>query len=119
MNKIILQKPMSIVFLVRELRKAAAWYGKLLNITPYRNDLNFIGFHLNGIDLCFHRIDIKAGTPSGSQIAYWHVENLNETITTFVESGASIHREPIGVVEGGRVAQIKDPFGNILGLKEN
>ena len=119
MNNIILQKPASIVFFVRELRKTAVWYSTLLCITPYRDDHDFVGFHLDGIDLCFHRIDEKAGTPSGAQIAYWQVENLDDAITTCVENGGSIYRKPTPIPEGGRVAQMKDPFENILGLREN
>ncbi len=116
MNKLL--PPASVVFFVRELRKAAAWYGKILNVKPYRIDRDFIGFHLNGIDLGFHRLDKKAGKASGVQIIYWKVKDLDNTINNFIASGAKIFRKPIRIPEGGRVAQIQDPFGNILGLKE-
>ena len=115
---ITLHRPTSIVFFVRELRKTAAWYSKLFEILPYRDDADFIGFHLDGIDLCFHRLNQKAVDPSGAQVAYWHVENLDKSIIEFGENGASIFRKPIQIPEGGRIAQIKDPFGNILGLME-
>ena len=117
-NMITLYRPTSIVFFVHELRDVAAWYSKLLGMLPYRDDPDFIGFHLDGIDLCFHRLDEKVGSLSGSQVAYWRVESLEESIKEFVKNGASIFRKPIQISEGGRVAQIKDPFGNILGLIE-
>ena len=115
---IVLQKPASIVFFTRELRKVSAWYSKLLGITPYRDETDFIGFHLNGIDLCFHRHDEKTGGQGGTQIAYWQVENLDEVSKLIIDNGGSIFRKVISVPEGGRVMQMKDPFGNILGLKE-
>ena len=115
---ITFKKPASIVFFVKELRKAAAWYSNILNIEPYRKDNDFIGFHLAGIDLCFHRFDEKAIMQSGSQIAYWQVEDLSETVKEFVAGGASVYRRSIEIPEGGRVAQIKDPFGNIIGVME-
>ena len=115
---ILLQKPASIVFFVKELYKAAVWYSNILGITPYRDEPDFIGFHLDEIDLCFHRLDEKAGNPTGSQVAYWEVKNFDESVEEFVANNASIFREPIQIPEGGSVIQIKDPFGNILGLIE-
>jgi predicted enzyme related to lactoylglutathione lyase len=111
-----LQSPASVVFFVKELRKTAAWYGKVLGLQPYRDDKDFIGFHLGNVDLCFHRSDEKSGKSNGSQVAYWHVENLNDVTKVFIEHGATIGRKPIQIAEGGIVTQIKDPFGNILGL---
>jgi len=54
---ITLHHPISIVFFVQELRKTSTWYSNLLNILPYRDDRDFIGFHFEGIDLYFHRLD--------------------------------------------------------------
>jgi predicted enzyme related to lactoylglutathione lyase len=113
-----LQRAASVVFFVRELRKAATWYEKVLSISPYRTDRDFIGFHLGDVSLGFHRLDKKAGKASGVQIIYWKVSNLDEAIRIFIENGAIIFRKPIQIPEGGRVAQIQDPFGHILGLKE-
>jgi predicted enzyme related to lactoylglutathione lyase len=113
-----LQKLASVIFFVRELRKTAAWYGTVLGVTPYRIDRDFIGFHLDCSDLGFHRLDKKAGLLSGVQIAYWKVNDIDNTIRVFLEHGATIFRKPIRIPEGGSIAQITDPFGNILGLIE-
>ncbi|MFI5263555.1 MAG: VOC family protein [Candidatus Kapaibacterium sp.] len=115
---IVLQKPASIVFFVRELRRTAAWYGDLLGIAPYRDDADFIGFHLEMVDLGFHCLDEKAGLPSASQISYWQVGNLDETVKEFINKGATLYRKPITIPEGGRVAQMRDPFGNVIGLMQ-
>jgi predicted enzyme related to lactoylglutathione lyase len=113
-----LKAPRSAVFFVRELEKARDWYAEVLDILPYRDDKDFVGFHLDGCDLCFHSSDEKSGEDGASVVVYWVVDNLEELIAHFISYGATLYRKPIEIIEGGRVAQIQDPFRNILGLTE-
>lgn len=108
----------SVVFFVKELRAAASWYAEVLGLEAYRKDRDFVGFNVGSTKLCFHRADKKSGTPSGSQVSYWKVDDIGLASNLLIEAGAAWHRRPITIPEGGRVCQLKDPFGNIIGLAE-
>ena len=108
----------SVVLFCAELKKAAKFYEDLLGVAPYRSDKDFVGFHLDGFDLCFHRQDEKSAPQSGSQVVYFIVDDLSEAMKELKTLGCEVHRRPIDIPEGGRVAQLRDPFGNIIGLME-
>src|SRR5687767_680701 len=108
----------SVVYFSNDLAEAAEWYEHILGISPYRNDENFVGFHLEDYDLCLHPVDDKAPPDGASQVMYWIVDDLETTIADLMEEGCTLYRDMIDVPEGGRVAELKDPFGNILGLTE-
>jgi predicted enzyme related to lactoylglutathione lyase len=106
----------SVVYFSDNLQEAGQWYEHILGIAPYRSDDNFVGFHLGDCDLCLHPKDQRS--TQSSQVLYWTVDDLDTTIAALQAEGSTLNREPISVPEGGRVAQLEDPFGNILGLTE-
>jgi predicted enzyme related to lactoylglutathione lyase len=108
----------SVVYFSNDLSDAAEWYEHILGIAPYRNEENFVGFHLEDYDLCLHPVDEKAASDGAAQVMYWIIDDLETTIADLMEEGCTIYRDMIEVPEGGRVAELKDPFGNILGLSE-
>ncbi len=107
----------SVVYFVKELAKAKQWYSKMFGILPYRDDKDFIGFEIGAMLLGLHRADKKT-EPGTSQVAYWCVDDLNEATEYLLSEGAEIYRKTIKIAEGGKVCQLKDPFGNIIGLAE-
>lgn len=117
-NSTILTNVHSVVFFVQDVHLCADWYAGVLGILPYRNDAHFVGFNIGEMRLGFHATDQKSGISNGTPVCYWEVENLNSTTHIFITHGATWHREPIAISEGGRVCQLRDPFGNIIGLIE-
>lgn len=113
----IFSAPQSVVYFVCELKTVRGWYADLLGILPYRNDKDFVGFHIDGCNLCFHRADVKSKTKGASQVAYWQVRDMTKAMRLLRSKGATVYRRAITIPEGGRVMQMKDPFGNIIGLK--
>jgi predicted enzyme related to lactoylglutathione lyase len=56
---------------------------------------------------------------SSGVVAYWSVPDAATELARLTELGAAVH-EPLTDVGGGiKVAAVKDPFGNVLGLIEN
>ena len=116
--KIKFGKPHSVVYFAKDLRAIRDWYCKVLGTLPYRDDKNFLGFRLRGANLCFHRADKKSGTNNAAQIIYWTVKDISVTATILLSYGALWYRRPIAIIEGGKICQLRDPFGNIIGLAE-
>ena len=60
------------------------------------------------------------GTPgkAGTQV-YWGVDDIAKEVERVLALGASTHSQIQDVGEGIKVAELADPFGNVLGLIEN
>lgn len=56
---------------------------------------------------------------AGGSITYWHVEDIQKSMEDIISKGATKHDEISDVGEGIKVASVKDPFGNIIGLIED
>jgi len=101
---------------VSDLAKAKAWFSQVFGCAPYFDEPFYVGFSVGGFELGL----VPDGEP-GTQgcAAYWGVDNLDEEVGRIVALGATVH-QPVQEVGGEiRVAELKDPFGNLLGLIEN
>ncbi|HEU5140334.1 MAG TPA: VOC family protein [Bacillales bacterium] len=107
-----------VTFFVPDVSEAKEWYIRLLESKPVFDHTNFCSFQVGTTFIGLHPADDK--TPSGvsGQVAYWRVENLETTLEAFVSHGCEIFRGPILGVDGVKICQVKDPFGNAWGLME-
>lgn len=48
---------------------------------------------------------------------YLGVDRFDEALDRLVHNGATVYRGPLAV-DGWRMAQIKDPFGTIVGITD-
>ena len=106
----------SSVYFVPDLRAAKEWIEKLLNLTPYRDDENFVGFRIGECEICLHLLDDKMEDGIGNQVCYWETDNIDEMIEKILKIGGTFYRRPIEVPEGGIVCQMKSPFNFVIGL---
>ncbi|MGE3959323.1 MAG: VOC family protein [Vicinamibacterales bacterium] len=61
--------------------------------------------------------DAKVGSgPSGS-IVYWRVDDFDEALAHFQEVGATLYRGPMRIEYGQAMCQVRDPWGNCIGLR--
>jgi predicted enzyme related to lactoylglutathione lyase len=114
----IFKKLHAIYFFVDDVKASSSWYGKVLGIPPDIDDENFGLFRIGIFELCFHKADKKSPVSTGGCVGYWQVDYLNEAIHLFVVHGGMIYRGPIEIPgEHEGICQIKDPFGNVIGLQ--
>lgn len=105
----------TVVIPVGDLAAAKAWYARVTGVQPYFDEPFYVGFDIGGYELGLHPDE-----PEGAQpIAYWGVDNIEEAVRSLVEAGATPDREIQDVGEGIKVATIRDPEGNIIGVIEN
>ena len=104
------------IYPVADLAKAQAWYSKVLEQAPYFDQPFYVGFSVGGFELGL----IPDGQPStqGPQ-ALWGVNDAAVTLARLLELGASALEPVTDVGEGIRVAAVRDPFGNRLGIIQN
>ena len=61
-----------------------------------------------------------SGVEKGNnETAYWGVADIESTFEKIKASCADVVSEIVEVGEGIKVASVKDPFGNVVGIIEN
>ncbi len=99
-----------------DLAAAKDWYSKVLCLAPYFDEPFYVGFSVGGFELGLLP-DAQSGTAGAQPL--WGVANIEYAYARLLELGASV-LEPVAEVGGGvKVAAVKDPFGNRLGIIEN
>lgn len=104
------------IYPVSDLARAKAWYEQVAGTKPYFDQPFYVGFSVGGFELGL----VPDGTPgvAGPQ-ALWGVANAAAAFARLLELGAT-ELEPVADVgDGIKVAAVKDPFGNRLGIIEN
>jgi predicted enzyme related to lactoylglutathione lyase len=101
------------VYPVTDLAKAKTWYANVFGQAPYFDQPFYVGFEIGGFELGL----VPDGTPGihGSKV-YWGVDDIAAETARIVGLGATLSGEIQDVGEGIRVAELLDPFGNVLGL---
>jgi predicted enzyme related to lactoylglutathione lyase len=112
----MIQGMRTVVYPTPDLAKGKVWYTQVLGRDPYFDQPFYVGFSVGGFELGL----IPDGVPrSDGPLAYWGVADVAAEVQRLQQLGAAVH-EPVKDVGGGiKVAAVKDPFGNRLGLIEN
>ena len=99
-----------------DLAAARDWYAKVLGQAPYFDMPFYVGFAVGGFELGL----LPDATPAtaGPQ-PLWGVANIEAAHARLLEHGATAFEPVAEVGEGIKVAAVRDPFGNRLGLIEN
>jgi predicted enzyme related to lactoylglutathione lyase len=104
------------IYPVNDLAAARAWYTAVVGHEPYFDEPFYVGFEVGGFELGL----VPDGSPGtdGPQ-PLWGVADAAAALERLLAQGAEL-LEPVQDVGGGiRVAAVKDPFGNRLGIIEN
>lgn len=106
----------TVKYPVADLARATDWFTEVLGAGPYFDQPFYVGFSVGGFELGL----VPDGTPgTAGAVVYWGVDDIEAEVARIVGLGASVH-EPIQEVgEGIKVAELKDTFGNVLGLIYN
>jgi predicted enzyme related to lactoylglutathione lyase len=116
----------TISFFAADHAAAKQWYTEFLGIAPYFDKPGYFEFRLGDYQQELGIIDSKympsydtsAGGPTGT-VVYWHVDDLEATLTRLVALGATEVDAPQDRGEGFITASVRDPFGNLLGIMYN
>ncbi|MEZ0612269.1 VOC family protein [Fibrella sp. WM1] len=106
----------TVIYAAPNLDELKAWYTAILGFGPYFDEPFYVGFNVGGYEL---GLDPDAAFQAGSTLTYWGVASIEAAYARIQSLGAT-PAEPITDVGGGiKVATVKDPAGNVLGLIEN
>lgn len=105
----------TVIYKTTDLEKAKEWYKGITGIEPYFDEPFYVGFDINGFELGLDpgMTSVEKGNQS---VAYWAVDNIEDSVQKLLSADAGI-LTPVTEVGGGiKVATVKDPFGNAVGL---
>lgn len=104
------------LYVTPDLELGKQWYGKVFGVQPYFDEPYYVGFSIGGFEL-----GLIPDAEPGTKLAhvYWGCEDITVELLRLRDLNVEIHEEVSDVGGGIRVASLRDPFGNIVGLIEN
>ncbi len=101
----------TVIYPVKDLSKARTLFRELLGVEPYTDAPYYIGFKVGNQD-----IGLDPNGHQGGMTAYYHVDDIKQSLTSLVDAGAKILQEIKDVGGGRQIASVRDENGNIIGL---
>ncbi len=115
----IFKRVEAVMIHVPDPKVGIAWYqkafseAKLIHLPEFDFDL----LELNGIKIEVVQADEKVGAGAFGLAVDWEVESFDEAFKHLTDLGATLYRGPMKIEAGFRMCKLKDPFGNLLGLR--
>jgi predicted enzyme related to lactoylglutathione lyase len=104
----------TIIFPVKDLAAAKAFYGQLLGVEPHTENAYYVGFRVGDQEIGLDPNGHRNGT--GGPIAFSHVSDIRQSLEHLVGRGGTIQQDVKNVGRGKLVASVKDADGNVVGL---
>ncbi len=108
----------TVIYYAPDLEKAKAWYNQVLGLQPDISEASHAGFCVGGYELVLQS-NHEGSESSGSAIPCWGVDNISDALEHLTKQGATVIAPARDISSDAKVAVLKDPFGNTLGLIEN
>lgn len=103
-----------VVYPVKDIAKAKAFYSELLGVEPYADAPYYVGFKTGDLE-----IGLDPHGRSAGPIAYWEVKDIRERLRELLDAGARVDQDVKDVGGGKLIALVKDADGNTLGLTQS
>ena len=103
----------TIIYPVKDLAAAKALYSALLGKEPYVDSEYYVGFKVGKQDIGLDPNGHNAGVT-----AYYEVADIKQSLQSLLDAGAQMLQEVKDVGGGLLIASVKDPDGNIIGLRQ-
>jgi predicted enzyme related to lactoylglutathione lyase len=109
----------NVFYFVADLPSGIAWYRELLGSDPADVRPQLAMFQVGRARLTVHvnDDDNESGGVAGS-VAYWDVDDVDAVVAGCVDRGGRAHRGPKTIFTGERLGQVLDPFGNLIGFRQ-
>ncbi|MEX5687771.1 VOC family protein [Pseudomonas silesiensis] len=110
----------SVLLHVPDWRAATKWYARAfvtaVQVHPASDDYGHLD--MGGVALEIVQADEKVGCGPAGAVVYWSVPDLNAEVARLGTIGAALYRGPLDIEGGDRICQVRDPWGNCIGLRQ-
>ena len=106
------------MFFAADPGAAATWWARALDLgsDDIHSNEAFTWLEVDGVEIGFHPADPERNPVGGSPVVYFATDGFNADWARLLAMGATPHRGPVTVSSTRRVTQVRDPFGNVVGL---
>ena len=110
----------TVKYEVQDMAKAKEWYGKVFGVQPYFDEpAYYVGYNIGGYELGLTPEPKASAKRDAAGVAYWGVEDIRASYKRLLDLGATSVSDVQDVGGGILVAEVRDPFGNVLGIIYN
>jgi predicted enzyme related to lactoylglutathione lyase len=107
----------TVIYPVKDLAAAKTLYTKLIGVEPVMDEPYYVGFKVDGQDIGLDPNGHRQGMTG--PLAYWHVDDVNESLQQLLDAGAEVQQAVRDVGGGKLVASVMDADGNAIGLVQS
>jgi len=101
-----------IVYPVKDIEKAKAFYGMFLDAEPYVASPYYVGYRIGNLE-----VGLDPNSKVGP-IAYIDVKDIKSSLQAMIMVGAEVLQDAKEVAAGLLIAKVKDANGNVVGLRQ-
>jgi predicted enzyme related to lactoylglutathione lyase len=110
----------TVKYEVQDMAKAKQWYSKVFGVEPYFDEpAYYVGYNVGGYELGLVPEPKSSTKRDAAGVAYWGVEDIRAEYKRLLELGATSVSDVQDVGGGILVAEVRDPFGNVIGVIYN
>lgn len=106
----------TLIFPVTDLARAKPLFAALLGTPPYVDEAYYVGYRPGELEVGLDPNGHRQGMTH--PVAFWEVEDIEESVRSLLEAGAELQQEIRDVGGGKRIARVRDPDGNLIGLAQ-
>jgi predicted enzyme related to lactoylglutathione lyase len=104
---------------VADWREGLAWYRRAF---PAAKDVQLDGnewgcIEVDGVQIEVVPADDKVGSGGAGTVVYWFAEDFEARVEHLQSVGAILYRGPMEIEGSMAMCQLKDPFGNLIGIR--
>ena len=107
----------AVMIHVADREAALDWYRQAFPQATRREVNGFTLLDVGGISLEPVVADGKVSSGAAGTVVYWHTEDFAAELERLQRLGASLYRGPLAIEHGQQMCQVRDPWGNLLGLR--
>jgi predicted enzyme related to lactoylglutathione lyase len=111
-RQIMVQNITLMVYPVRDLEKAKAFYVRFLDAEPYVDSAWYVGYKAGNLE-----VGLDPNSTVGP-VAYTDVKDIKISLQAMIGAGAEVVQDAREVGGGLLIAQVRDTDGNIVGLRQ-
>jgi predicted enzyme related to lactoylglutathione lyase len=104
----------TFIYPARDLAKAKALYTELIGARPDTDEVYYVGYQVGD-----QQIGLDPHGHTDGPVAYWHVEDIRQSIQGLLDAGAEPLQDVKDVGGGKLIASVRDTDGNVIGLLQN
>lgn len=107
----------AVMIHVGDVEAGLEWYRKAFPGSAKRTIAEFDYLAYQGVMIELVQADEKVSSGASGSVVYWQVDTFQQRLGMLLSLGATLHRGPLAIDRGMQMCQVRDPWGNCIGIR--